>query len=131
MTAELTALALAALVHIVGFAFYSVRANLEVGPGYTTSPRDRAPSRSLTEMTARLGRAYDNSAAMFGVFAAAALLIAVSGQSSALTGALAYAYVALRALYTFAYAFGWKPWRSFIWLAALLCCALLYIAALL
>lgn len=131
MTAELTALALAALVHIVGFAFYSVRANMEVGPGYTTSPRDRAPSRALSEMTARFGRAYDNSAAMFGFFAAAALLIAVTGQSTSYTGALAYAYVVLRALYIAAYALGWKPWRSFIWLGALACPSLLYIAALL
>lgn len=130
MTPELTALALAGLLHIAAFGVFSYMANVDIGPGYTTSPRDRAPSRALRTVTARLGRAYDNSTAMFGLFAGAALVIVVSGQGTGFTAAVAYAYVALRALYVFAYAFGWKPWRSFIWLGALACCAALYIAAL-
>lgn len=131
MTPELTALALAGLVHIIGFTLYSYMANVDVGLGYSTSARDRAPSRDLRQATARLSRAYDNSAAMFGVFAGAALLIAVTGQSSWFTGSAAYLYVVLRALYVLAYARGWKPWRSLIWVGALLCCTLLYLAALL
>ncbi|MBV7377718.1 MAPEG family protein [Maritimibacter dapengensis] len=130
MTPELTALALAGLLHIVGFSAYSVMANVDVGTGYTTSPRDRAPSRELRQVTARLGRAYDNSAAMIGLFAGGCLLVVVAGADNLFTAIFAYLYVALRALYIFAYARGWRPWRSFIWLGALTCCALLYLTAL-
>ena len=47
MTPELTILALAGLMHIAQFAVASVMANQDVGTGYTTSPRDRAPSREM------------------------------------------------------------------------------------
>lgn len=130
MTPELTALALAGLLHIAGFAAFSVMANVDLGPGYTTSPRDRAPSRELRKVTARLGRAYDNSTAMIGLFAGGCLLVVVAGADNLFTAIFAYLYVALRALYIFAYARGWRPWRSFIWLGALACCALLYLTAL-
>ncbi|MGH1367686.1 MAG: MAPEG family protein [Maritimibacter sp.] len=130
MTPELTALALAAFVHIISFVAYSYMANVDVGLGYSTSPRDSAPSRDMRVVTMRLSRAYDNSAAMFGLFAGGALMISVTGQSTVYTGGLAFAYVALRAGYTLAYARGWRPWRSYIWICALLCCALLYLAAL-
>ena len=130
MSAVLTALAVAGLLHIAQFAVASYMANVDVGPGYTTSPRDRPPSREMRIATARLLRAYDNSCAMIGLFAGAALLIHVSGQVTGWTVLLAWAYVALRALYAPAYALGWQPWRSFIWLGTLACCGLLYLAAL-
>lgn len=130
MTPELTALALAGLLHIAQFAVASYMANVDVGPGYTTSPRDRPPSLEMRRTTARLLRAYDNSCAMIGLYAGAVAVVAISGQSNAWTAFLAFAYVALRAVYAPAYALGWQPWRSFIWLGALGCCALLYLAAL-
>ena len=45
MTPELTALTLAALLQVVQYGLYAVPANLELGPGYTMSARDREPSR--------------------------------------------------------------------------------------
>lgn len=130
MTPELTALAVAGLLHIAAFSVFSYMANVDVGPGYTTSPRDRAPSRDMRKTTARMMRVYDNSVAQIGLFAAGALLIAVSEQSTQITALAAWAFVALRALYIPAYVLGWQPWRSFIWLGAMACCAVLFIAAL-
>ena len=60
MTPELTVLALALLLQAVQFALMSIPANRELGVGYTTSPRDREPSRQMSDRTARLGRAMDN-----------------------------------------------------------------------
>ena len=45
MTPELTALTLAALLQVVQYGLYAVPANLELGPGYTMSARDREPCR--------------------------------------------------------------------------------------
>ncbi|MGH1332088.1 MAG: MAPEG family protein [Paracoccaceae bacterium] len=130
MTFELTALALAGLLHIAQFSIASYMANVDVGMGYTTSPRDRAPSREMRSITARMLRAYDNAAVMLPLFAAAALIIHTTGQSTAYTATLAFTYLAARALYIPAYAYGWQPWRSYIWIAALICCALMFLAAL-
>ncbi|SEQ10654.1 MAPEG family protein [Thalassovita taeanensis] len=131
MTPELTALALAGLLHIVQFVAASTLANIDVGPGYTTSPRDRLPSRDMRKITARMLRAYDNHVQMLGLFVGGVALITLSDQSTTVTQTAAWTYLAARALYIPAYAFGWQPWRSYIWLVALACCATLYLAALL
>ncbi|MDF1857265.1 MAPEG family protein [Pseudooceanicola sp.] len=130
MTPELTALAFAGLVHIVQFAIASIQANREIGLGYTTSPRDRPPSHPPSDTTGRMLRAYDNSTAMIGLFAAAVACIAIPGQSTGYTAALAWIYVVARLFYAPAYALGWKPWRSYLWILALTCCGLLFLAAL-
>ena len=130
MTPILIPLALAGLMHIVQFAIASYMANVDLGPGFTTSPRDRAPSREMRLTTARMLRAYDNHVQMFPFFAAAVLLIQVTAQSSVVTIVAAWAYLLARALYIPAYAFGWTPWRSYIWLCAMTCCAILFISAL-
>lgn len=130
MTPTLIPLALAGLLHIVQFAVASYMANVDLGSGYTTSPRDRAPSKAMRTTTARMLRAYDNNIQMFPFFAAAVLLIHVTGQTTAVTTGAAWVYLAARALYIPAYAFGWKPWRSYIWVLAMLCVTALYVAAL-
>ena len=48
MTPELTALALAALLQVVQYALFAIPANLELGTGYTSSARDRPPSREMS-----------------------------------------------------------------------------------
>lgn len=135
MTPLLTLLALVGLLHIAQFAVASYMANVDLGQGYTTSPRDRAPSREMRPVTARMLRAYDNHIQMFPFFAAGVFLIHLSGQSSPLTTTVSVAaasvYLIARVLYVPAYAFGWQPWRSYIWIIAMLCCAILFIAALL
>jgi uncharacterized MAPEG superfamily protein len=99
--------------------------------GYTTSPRDRPPKREMRPITARMLRAYDNHAQMFGLFAGGCLIVTIADQGNIFTFAAAFGYLICRALYIPAYAFGWRPWRSLLWLAALTACAILYLAALL
>lgn len=130
MTATLTLLALAGLLHIAQFVVASYMANVDLGVGYTTSPRDRGPSREMRPVTARMLRAYDNHIQMFPFFAAAVLLVAVTGQETALTAAAAWVYLAARIAYVPAYAFGWRPWRSLIWVGAMTATATLFLAAL-
>ena len=130
MTAELTALALAGLLHVAQFAAASYMANVDLGPRYTTGPRDAPPKRALRVATARMLRAYDNHVQMLGLFAAGVLVVSLGQQTSPVTAAAAWTYLAARALYIPAYAFGWQPWRSYIWLVALAACTALFLAAL-
>lgn len=130
MTPELTVLTLAALLQVVQFALYAVPANLELGAGYTTSARDREPSRQMSDRTARLGRAMDNHFEGLILFTIACVVIAVSGQSTGFTAACAWAYMGVRVLYIPAYYLGLRPWRSLIWMVGFAATTLMYLAAL-
>ncbi|QFT91491.1 MAPEG family protein [Roseovarius sp. THAF9] len=131
MTPELTVLTLAALLQVVQFALYAVPANMELGPGYTTSARDREPSRQMSDRTARLGRAMDNHFEGLILFTIACVVIAVSGQSTWVTTTCAWAYLIARIAYIPAYYLGLRPWRSLVWLVGFAATALMYLAALL
>lgn len=130
MTPELTALTLAAILQYVQFALYAVPANRELGPGYTMSARDRAPSNTMSDRTSRLGRAFENHFEGLILFAIAVGVIQMSGQNSALTGLCAWTYLAARLLYVPAYALGLRPWRSLIWFIGFLATLLMLLAAL-
>ncbi|MGX0976183.1 putative MAPEG superfamily protein [Roseovarius sp. MBR-51] len=116
MTPELTALTLAALLQALQFLLYAIPANLELGPGYTMSARDRDPSRPLSPKTARLGRALSNHFEGLILFTIAVVAVTLSHQSSPFTAACAYIYLAARVAYIPAYYFGLRPWRSLIWM---------------
>lgn len=130
MTPELTVLALALLLQGVQFALMAIPANRELGVGYTTSPRDRDPSRQMSARTGRLQRALGNHFEALTLFAPAALIIAVTGQSTTLTATCAWAYLGARVLYVPAYAFGWAPWRSLIFAIGFFATMLMALAAL-
>ncbi|GGH38624.1 hypothetical protein GCM10010973_33980 [Cribrihabitans marinus] len=136
VTPELTALTLAALLQVVQYVLMSVPANLELGQGKTLGPRD--PGRlgkplieQLSPRTGRLYRALNNHFEGLILFSIACVVISVTGQSTALTAAFAYTYLAARVLYIPAYAFGWVPWRSLIWFVGFLATTLMLLAALL
>ncbi|MEP3440402.1 MAG: MAPEG family protein [Sulfitobacter sp.] len=131
MSVELTALTLAAILQYVQFVMYAVPANLELGSGYTMSARDRAPSKTLSDKTARLGRAFDNHFQGLILFAIAVLVTELSGQRSALTALCATIYLFARVAYIPAYALGWRPWRSFIWMVGFGATFVMLVAALL
>jgi uncharacterized MAPEG superfamily protein len=116
MSTELTALVLATLLLLAQFLHVAVLANLEIGAGYFTSPRDRLPDRELSPRSARLKRAYENHREWLLPFAVAVLAVELAGAGGRLTAACAWAYLAARALYVPAYALGWSPGRSLIWL---------------
>jgi uncharacterized MAPEG superfamily protein len=130
MTPELTALALAILLQAVQFALYSVRAQMDVGPGYAMSPRDREPSRPLSVLGGRLSRALDNHFDGLVLFTAAVTLVTLSGEASAFTAACAWTYLAARILYVPAYTLGWRPGRSIIWITGFLATVLMVISTL-
>ncbi len=115
MTPELTALALAGLLQAVQFMLFALPANMELGTGYTSSPRDRAPSRPMSPRTARLQRALNNHFEGLILFTLAVVVVTLGGQSTGFTAACGWIYLAMRVLYVPAYALGWKPWRSAIW----------------
>jgi uncharacterized MAPEG superfamily protein len=130
MTPELTALTLAALLQAVQFLLYAVPANLELGPGYTMSARDREPSKPLSDGTARLGRALTNHFEGLILFTIACVTITLSDQSTQFTAACAYAYLGARVAYIPAYYFGLRPGRSLIWAVGFLATLLMLVAAL-
>jgi uncharacterized MAPEG superfamily protein len=115
MTPELTALTLAALLQALQFVLYAIPANLELGPGYTMSARDREPSKQLSPKTARLGRALSNHFEGLILFTIAVVVVTLGATSSPVTAACAYTYLAARVAYIPAYYFGLRPWRSLIW----------------
>lgn len=115
MTPELTVLALCGLLQAAQYALFAVPANRELGMGYTSSPRDRPPSRQLSIPTARLQRALANHFEALVLFTLAVVVVSLSGQSTPVTQTAAWLFLAARILYVPAYAFGWRPWRSAIW----------------
>ena len=130
MTAELTALTLAALLQMVQFVLFALPANLELGTRYTMSSRDKAPERPVSTLTGRMQRALNNHFEGLILFTLAVVVVTLSGQADAFTAACAWAYLAARVLYVPAYAFGLVPWRSVIWAVSWLATLAMLIAAL-
>ena len=115
MTPELTVLALAGLLQALQFALYAVPANLELGPGYTMSARDRPPSREMSARTARLGRALNNHFEGLILYTIAVCVLVLGDKTTGISGLLAWTYLAARVAYVPAYWLGLRPWRSLIW----------------
>ena len=130
MTPELTALALAALLQAVQFVLYAIPANLELGPGYTMSARDRPPSREMSARTARLGRALNNHFEGLILFTIAVLVVTLGQDASPFTAACAWGYLSARVLYIPAYAYDLRPWRSLVWAVGFFATLLMILAAL-
>lgn len=135
MTPELTALTLAALLQVFQIALMAVPANLELKPGQTLGPRDRDRlggdlQDQVSRRTARLWRAMNNHFEGLILFTIACVVVTLAQKSSPLTAAYAWLYLGARVLYIPAYAFGWTPWRSLIWLAGCLATAAMLAACL-
>ena len=132
----LSILTLAALLQVLQFALVSVRANLELGPGKTTSPRDRdrlggSLEDQVSIRTARLFRAMNNHFEGLILFSIAVFVVTFSDQGNAFTAACAAAYLVARILYVPAYFFGLRPWRSVIWMVGFLATVSMLVSALL
>ncbi|MFU8778611.1 MAG: MAPEG family protein [Roseovarius sp.] len=130
MTPELTALTLAALLQAIQFVLYAVPANLELGPGYTMSARDREPTKQLSPKTARLGRALSNHFEGLILFTIAVIVVTFTKITSPLTAACAFTYLGARVLYIPAYYLGLRPWRSLIWAAGFFATLLMLLSTL-
>lgn len=130
MPPELTTLALAALLQAVQFVLFAVPANMELGTGYTSSARDRPPTRQISERTGRLQRALNNHFEGLILFAIAVTVVTLGNQSTPVTSVCAWVYLAARVLYIPAYVYGWRPGRSIIWAAGFFATLIMIIAAL-
>ncbi len=135
MTPELTVLTLAALLQGFQFVIMAVPANIELGPGKTTSARD--PQRlgkpiveQVSPKVGRLIRAMDNHFEALILFTIAVLVISLGDRNTGLSAACAWTYLAARVLYVPAYFFGWAPWRSLIWLVGFLSTMLMLLSSL-
>ena len=113
MSAEMTALGLAALLQAVQIGLAGASMNRDTGPRWNAGPRDDTPR--LSPMTGRLRRAVDNHFEGLILFTIAVVLVVFWDRTSPLTVLCAWLYLAARVLYVPAYAFGWSPWRSLIW----------------
>jgi len=130
MTPELLVLTLAALLQALQFVAYSIRANLDVGPGYAMSARDRDPNRPLSPLGGRLQRAMTNHFEGLNLFTIAVVVVTLADQSGPFTIACAWVYLGARIVYVPAYALGLSPWRSLVWMVGFLATIAMLVAAL-
>ncbi|WP_209424361.1 MAPEG family protein [Pararhodobacter sp. SW119] len=128
MSPEILVLILAGLLQVLQYVVFSITANLQVGLGYSTSPRDK--ERPLTGVAGRLQRALANHFEGLTLFTIAVVAVTLSGSASGFTAGCAWAYLAARVLYLPAYALGWTPWRSVIWAVGFLATLAMLLAAL-
>lgn len=136
MPPEVTVLALAGLLQGVQFVLMAVPANRELGPAKTASPRDpdrlgRPLMEQLSPRTGRLYRAMNNHFEGLILFTLAVTVVTLGQASTGFTAAMAWTYLAARVAYVPAYAFGWSPWRSFIWFVGFGATMLMILSALL
>jgi uncharacterized MAPEG superfamily protein len=129
MTPELTALALAGLLQAALYFAYTIAGQRQVGSRAALGKRD-APLE-LTGKTARIQRTLNNQLEGLILFTLAVVVVTMSAQSTALTAACAYTFVAARVLYVFCYVYGLTPWRSYVWLVSIVASVTMIVAALL
>jgi len=129
MSAELAALA--AMVFVQVAAVVWSQRSLEADIGHEGNVRPRDGDLDLSTRTNRLRRALGNHTENIGLFIIAVVLVELTGANSWITALAAWIFVAARALYLPAYAFGWVPWRSVIWVTGLLATLVMVIATLL
>ncbi|WP_460272533.1 MAPEG family protein [Celeribacter sp. ULVN23_4] len=119
MTPELAALAVTAFIHLAAVAWSQKALEKDIGRKGNTGTREGLDEK-LSEHTKRLRRALANHTENIGLFIIAVVLVQLTESNSVFTAICAWLYVAMRALYLPAYAFGWVPWRSLIFTGGLL-----------
>lgn len=127
MTAELAALAATAVIQVIMVMVAQKSLTADIGARGNMGTRDG--DLPLSPKTERLRRAVDNHVENIGLFIIAVVVVTLANQTSPLTALCAWVYVAARALYLPAYAFGWVPGRSIIWSVGLAATLLMLAAA--
>ena len=124
MTPELAVLAYAALLQGLQLVLMSTAANLDLGPAKTMSARDQSRLGGplldqLSDKPARLFRAFNNMFEALILYTIAVVLVTLTDTGSGFTALCAYAFLVARVAYIPAYYYGWRPWRSLIWMVGL------------
>lgn len=109
---ELTVLGLAAILQALQIAVAAWSMHRDGLDKWNAGPRDTDPQ--FSPLTGRLRRAVDNHFEALCFFTIAVVLVQFTQSNGTLTAGCAWLYLAARALYVPAYAFGWSPWRSVI-----------------
>lgn len=130
MSAELTVLVLLALLQIVLWPIVGYAKVRQYGAAYAMGSRDEDTTIPPQIEVARGMRAYGNHQEWLLPFAIAAIVLHLTGQSTALTATCAWVYLAARIAYVPAYMLGLNPHRSIIWMIGLLATLIMLIAAL-
>ncbi|WP_170784920.1 MAPEG family protein [Ruegeria lacuscaerulensis] len=128
MTPEITVLTLAALLWAVQFIAYLAVSHGKMDVNKAIGPRDTEIERPGA--SGRMHRALSNLTEGLTLFAIAALVIAVTGQSTSFTAAAAWIFLIARVIYVPAYALGWTPWRTIVWLVSFFATVAMLLAAL-
>ncbi|MCG7520190.1 MAPEG family protein [Ruegeria sp. Ofav3-42] len=129
MTTELTVLSLAALLWVAQFVAYLTAGHGKIDLGHAIGPRDKPFDKP--GVSGRLHRALGNHTEGLVLFGIAALVLTVSNQSNNFTATCSWVYLIARLLYVPAYAFGWTPWRTVIWIVGLAATTAMLLAAVL
>ncbi len=128
MSPELAALAATAFIQLAAVLWSQRALEADIGHDGNTGTREGLDDR-LSEHTKRLRRALANHTENIGLFIIAVVLVEFTASNGWITGLAAWTFVAARALYLPAYAFGWVPWRSVIFMAGFLSCFVMIIAS--
>ena len=113
---ELQLLAVAALIGLVHLLWASAAAQPQRGLKWNVGPRDEPVV--LTGMAGRLERASANFRETFPLFAAAVIVVYLSGRIGFVSAHGALIYVAARVIYLPLYAFGVPVARSIVWVVS-------------
>lgn len=128
MTPEITVLTLAALLWAVQFIAYLAVSHGKMDVNKAIGPRDTEIDRPGA--SGRMHRALSNLTEGLTLFAIAALVITVTGQSTSFTATAAWIFLVARVIYVPAYALGWTPWRTIVWLVSFFATVAMLLAAL-
>lgn len=128
MTPELTVLGLAAILQAIQIGLAAWSMNRDGLSDWNASPRDTQPQFSA--LTGRLRRAVDNHFEGLAFFTIAVVVVTLSGDRGTLTAICALVYLLARILYIPAYAFGWSPWRSIIFIVGMTATLVMILTAL-
>ena len=125
---ETTILALYGLLVLLTILLQVLGSLNTLSIGYLLSSRD--DPRDAGRMTARIGRALDNSIVAMALFAPAVLLVVHLERTSSTTLLLAQLFLLARIIYLITYALGVPAIRTLSWLCGFAATALLYFSAL-
>jgi uncharacterized MAPEG superfamily protein len=113
MTIELWLLCGAVVLGLIYVGAQSFAFKAQVGNAYSIGPRDEG--LRTEQVAGRLERALRNFVETFPLFAAAVLMVQISGRNGALSLVGASLYLVARGLYLPAYALGIPYLRTALW----------------